>query len=53
VHGFGMQRGAIASSLGHDSHNMCVVILLTDMVETWGALGAEPAMLALLRKVAA
>ena len=29
------------------------LILLTDMVETWGALGAEPAMLALLRKVAA
>ncbi len=28
------------------------LILLTDMVETWGALGAEPAMLALLRKVA-
>lgn len=29
------------------------LILLTDMVEAWGALGAEPAMLALLRKVAA
>jgi hypothetical protein len=29
------------------------LILLTDMVETWGALGAEPAMFALLRKVAA
>ncbi|HEY9215735.1 MAG TPA: adenine deaminase [Ancylobacter sp.] len=25
VHGFGMQRGAIASSVGHDSHNICVV----------------------------
>ena len=25
VHGFGMQRGAIASSIGHDSHNICVV----------------------------
>lgn len=25
VHGFGMQRGAIASSVGHDSHNLCVV----------------------------
>jgi adenine deaminase len=25
VHGFGMERGAIASSVGHDSHNLCVV----------------------------
>jgi adenine deaminase len=25
VTGFGMQRGAIASSVGHDSHNICVV----------------------------
>jgi adenine deaminase len=25
VHGFGMKRGAIASSVGHDSHNLCVV----------------------------
>ena len=25
VKGFGMQRGAIASSVGHDSHNVCVV----------------------------
>ena len=25
VNGFGMQRGAIASSVGHDSHNLCVV----------------------------
>ena len=25
VHGFGMKRGAIASSVGHDSHNFCVV----------------------------
>lgn len=25
VHGFGMKRGAIASSIGHDSHNICVV----------------------------
>ena len=25
VHGFGMRRGAIASSIGHDSHNICVV----------------------------
>lgn len=25
VHGFGMRRGAIASSVGHDSHNLCVV----------------------------
>jgi adenine deaminase len=25
VQGFGMKRGAIASSVGHDSHNLCVV----------------------------
>lgn len=25
VNGFGMQQGAIASSVGHDSHNICVV----------------------------
>jgi adenine deaminase len=25
VHGFGMRSGAIASSVGHDSHNLCVV----------------------------
>jgi len=25
VRGFGMKRGAIASSVGHDSHNLCVV----------------------------
>ncbi|MBN9671465.1 adenine deaminase [Roseibium aggregatum] len=25
VNGFGMKRGAIASSVGHDSHNICVV----------------------------
>src|SRR5580704_13751822 len=25
VKGFGMKRGAIASSVGHDSHNLCVV----------------------------
>jgi adenine deaminase len=25
VSGFGLQRGAIASSVGHDSHNICVV----------------------------
>jgi len=25
VRGFGMKRGAIASSVGHDSHNVCVV----------------------------
>ncbi|MBB3810573.1 hypothetical protein [Pseudochelatococcus contaminans] len=29
------------------------LLVLTDMVGIWGALGAEPAMLALLRKVAA
>lgn len=25
VSGFGLQRGAIASSVGHDSHNICVI----------------------------
>lgn len=25
VHGFGMKSGAIASSVGHDSHNLCIV----------------------------
>ena len=25
VQGFGLERGAIASSVGHDSHNLCVV----------------------------
>ncbi len=25
VHGFGLERGALASSVGHDSHNICVV----------------------------
>jgi len=25
VHGFGLRRGAIASSVGHDCHNVCVV----------------------------
>jgi len=25
VHGFGMKHGAIASSVGHDSHNLCIV----------------------------
>ena len=25
VHGFGMKRRALASSVGHDSHNLCVV----------------------------
>jgi adenine deaminase len=25
VHGFGFARGAIASSIGHDSHNICVI----------------------------
>jgi len=32
VRGFGMKRGAIASSVGHDSHNLCVVgVNETDM----------------------
>ena len=25
VHGFGLQRGAIGSTVGHDSHNICVI----------------------------
>jgi adenine deaminase len=25
VHGFGLKQGAIASTIGHDSHNICVV----------------------------
>ena len=25
VHGFGLRRGALASTVGHDSHNLCVV----------------------------
>lgn len=25
VHGFGLQHGAIASTVGHDSHNLCVI----------------------------
>jgi adenine deaminase len=25
VHGFGLKRGALASSVGHDSHNLCAV----------------------------
>jgi adenine deaminase len=25
VHGFGLQHGAIGSTVGHDSHNICVV----------------------------
>ena len=25
VKGFGIVRGAIASSIGHDSHNVCVI----------------------------
>ena len=25
VHGFGLRRGAIASSVGHDCHNICVI----------------------------
>jgi adenine deaminase len=25
VKGFGLERGALASSVGHDSHNLCVL----------------------------
>ena len=34
AHGFGLKRGALASTVGHDSHNLCVV-------------GADPADMAL------
>ncbi|KAB0681276.1 adenine deaminase [Aureimonas leprariae] len=40
VHGFGMQRGAIASSVGHDSHNITVVgASEADMAVAVNALG--------------
>lgn len=39
VHGFGMKRGALASSVGHDSHNLCVVgTNMTDMAVAVNAL---------------
>ena len=39
VHGFGMKRGALASSVGHDSHNLCVVgTNMTDMAAAVNAL---------------
>jgi adenine deaminase len=41
VRGFGMARGAIASSVGHDSHNICVVGLDdVDMAFAANRLGA-------------
>ncbi len=41
VHGFGMRRGAIASSVGHDSHNITVVgASEADMAVAVNALGA-------------
>ncbi|GGD97270.1 adenine deaminase [Aureimonas endophytica] len=41
VHGFGMKRGAIASSVGHDSHNITVVGAdEADMAVAVNALGA-------------
>jgi adenine deaminase len=41
VRGFGMARGAIASSVGHDSHNICVVGLDdADMALAANRLGA-------------
>ncbi|WP_152046589.1 adenine deaminase [Aureimonas psammosilenae] len=40
VHGFGMKRGAIASSVGHDSHNITVVgANEADMAAAVNALG--------------
>ncbi len=30
VQGFGLKRGAIASTVGHDSHNICVVVVSED-----------------------
>ena len=39
VHGFGMKHGALASSVGHDSHNLCVVgTNTTDMAAAVNAL---------------
>ena len=39
VYGFGMKRGALASSVGHDSHNLCVVgTNTTDMAVAVNAL---------------
>ena len=39
VHGFGMKRGVLASSVGHDSHNLCVVgTNTTDMAVAVNAL---------------
>ena len=39
AHGFGMTRGAFASSVGHDSHNLCVVgTNTTDMAVAINAL---------------
>jgi adenine deaminase len=37
VSGFGMKRGAIASSVGHDSHNICVVVVGVDDADMAGA----------------
>jgi adenine deaminase len=40
VRGFGLARGAIASSVGHDSHNVCVVGMDdTDMAQAVNRLG--------------
>ena len=39
VKGFGLKRGAIASSVGHDSHNICVV----GADDADMAVGGEPA----------
>ena len=39
VHGFGLKRGAIASTVGHDSHNICVVGVDDDDM----AAGRQPA----------
>ncbi len=43
VKGFGLKRGAIASSVGHDSHNVCVVgaddVAMATAANRLGALG--------------
>ena len=46
----GVSRGAVNRFLRSLSHEHQLTVL-TDLVERWGALGAEPAMLALLKRV--
>lgn len=58
VRGFGLRRGALASSVGHDSHNLCVVgtndrdmaVAVNALIESGGgyAVAAEGVVTALL-----